>query len=172
MLSEAYLGLGSNLGDRQANIQRGIGLLARVSASVTVSSLYETVPQGFDAQPAFLNAVCRIWTPLDPFALLAHIQQAEAAAGRRRAFANAPRTLDVDILLYGRLVLRAPGLSIPHPRMAERAFVLVPLAELAPGLVHPVLKTTVRELLQRLPNRAGVQRWHARPGALAGYMSG
>lgn len=169
MLSEAYLGLGSNLGDRQANIQRGIALLAQVAASVAASSLYETVPQGFGAQPAFLNAVCRIWTPLDPFALLAHIQQAEAAAGRRRTFANAPRTLDVDILLYGRLVLQAPGLTIPHPRMAERAFVLVPLAELAPGLVHPVLKTTVRELLQRLPDRADVRRWHARAEAQTSY---
>ena len=132
MLSEAYIGLGSNLGDRAANIRLGLEALRRVSRHVQASSLYETDPVGFQGQPPFLNAVCRIWTRLTAFELLAEARRAQAGASGARPFPNGPRALDIDILLYGRAVLDAPGLTIPHPRMMERLFVLSPLAEVAP----------------------------------------
>ena len=152
MLTEAYIGLGSNLGDRAANLEAALRLLLQASGHVTASSIYETTPVGFQNQPPFLNAVCRIWTSLDTFRLMAWLTEIETSVGRRRIFANAPRTLDMDILMYGRAVLRSPGLTIPHPRMASRAFVLAPLAELSPALRHPVLRQTVRSLLAGLPH--------------------
>ena len=150
MLSEVYLGLGSNLGDRRRNIAEAVDMLGAVSTRVEVSSLYETAPQGFSGQPAFMNAACRIWTRLDPYELLAKLNKIQAAVGSRRAFVNGPRKVDIDILVYGRMVLHLPSLTIPHPRMAEREFVLAPLAEIAPGLRHPVSGETVRSLLLRL----------------------
>ena len=163
MRAEVFLGLGSNLGDRASNIARCLELLedfSSSSSSTTVSALYETSPEGFQAQPPFLNAVCRMWTTLGPFQLLARLAGIEAALGRRRLFPNAPRELDVDILMYGQRVLKTPSLTIPHPRMAERAFVLAPLAEIAPQLRHSVLGETVSTLLRRLPEGTrGVRRW-------------
>ena len=150
MLSEAYIGLGSNLGDRAANIRLGLEALRRVSRHVQASSLYETDPVGFQGQPPFLNAVCRIWTRLTAFELLAEARRAQAGASGARPFPNGPRALDIDILLYGRAVLGAPGLSIPHPRMMERLFVLRPLGEIAPGLAHPVTGETVLSALNRV----------------------
>ena len=149
MLSEAYVGLGSNLGDRAANIRKGLEALRRVSRHVLASSLYETPAAGFQGQPAFLNAACRIWTRLTAFELLAEARRAQADASGARPFLNGPRALDIDILLYGRAVLNAPGLTIPHPRMMERLFVLRPLAEIAPGLAHPVTGETVLSALRR-----------------------
>ena len=151
MLTEAYVGLGSNLGDREANIRIGVELLGKVGRNVTVSGLYETSPSGFGSQPPFLNAACRIWTRLDAFRLLAELKKIEAAVGRRRSFTNAPRVLDLDLLLFGEAVLESPSLTIPHRRMAERVFVLQPLAEIAPELRHPVLEETVSSLLAGLP---------------------
>ena len=160
MLSEAYLGLGSNLGDRAGNIAAGLAFLREISRRTTVSSLYETAPSGFRSQPPFLNAACGIWTWLDPFQLMARLREIEAAVGRQRVFVNAPRMLDMDILTYGGAVLVSPGLTVPHPRMANRAFVLEPLAELAPMLRHPVLMETVGSLLAGLstPRRAFARR--------------
>ena len=155
MLGEVYLGLGSNLGDRRLNITEAVDRLRHVSNEVAVSSFYETTPQGFGGQPAFLNGACRIWTRFDPFELLQNLRQIQSVLGRRPAFVNGPRTLDIDILLYGSLVLELPGLTIPHPRMSEREFVLAPLAEIAPGVRHPVLKETVRSLLLRLRESEG-----------------
>ena len=160
MCAEVYLGLGSNLGDRASNIARGLQMLEDSSSRVAASSLYETSPQGYADQPPFLNAACRIRTTLEPFELLAELNRIEAALGRRRSFPNAPRELDIDILLWGETVLDTPTLTVPHPRMAERAFVLVPLAEIAPGLTHPVLADTIEEMLQRLDvGEDTVTRW-------------
>ena len=164
MLSDAYLGLGSNLGDRRSNIERGLRGLREGSTRMTVSGIYETTPVGFCSQPPFLNAVCRIWTPLDPFQLMAKCAETEAAIGTPRAFVNGPRPLDVDILIYGRTRLECPGLSIPHPRMVERAFVLRPLAEIAPELRHPVTKETIKSLLARV-SAHGVARRTGRPAS-------
>ena len=155
MLAEVYLGLGSNLGDRRLNITEAVDRLRHVSNEVAVSGFYETTPQGFGGQPAFLNAACRIRTRLDPFELLESLRQIQSALGSPPAFVNGPRTLDIDVLLYGSMVLELPGLIIPHPRMSEREFVLAPLAEIAPGVRHPVLNETVRSLLLRLRQSEG-----------------
>ena len=150
MRTEAYLGLGSNLGDRHSNINQGLELLAGCGHVTAVSSLVEAAPEGFSRQPPFLNAACRIWTPLDAFELLANVQEIERAADRRRVFPNAPRTLDIDILVHGCTALETPHLTLPHPRMRERRFVLGPLAEFAPYMRHPITGETIGEMLSRL----------------------
>lgn len=149
MLSEVYVGVGSNQGNRLANIVNAWLAVKNFSKAMTMSSVYETAPQHFLDQPRFLNAVCHFWTDLDPFQLMARLKEIETSLGRRRLFPNAPRTLDLDILIYGRSVFRTPTLSIPHPRMESRVFVLEPLVEIAPGLYHPFLKETVHSLLRR-----------------------
>ena len=149
MRSEAYLGLGSNLGDRRANIEHGLSLLGRIGMVTAVSSLIETAPEGFSRQPSFLNAACRLWTLLDPFELLAKTQEIERKADRHRVFPNAPRTLDIDVLLYGRTALETPHLVLPHPRMRERRFVIGPLSEIAPYVRHPITGETIAEMLSR-----------------------
>ena len=142
-----YLGLGSNLGDREANLSQALRLLGQRGVWVDrVSSIYETEPVGYLEQPRFLNAVCRVSTELGPEELLSLAKEVEGLLGRRPSFPNAPRPIDVDILFYEDLVMESPELTIPHPRLAERAFVLVPLAEIAPDLVHPALGIEVREL--------------------------
>ena len=172
MLSEAYVGLGSNLGDRAANIHRGLEALRRVSRHVQASRLYETAAVGFQGQPPFLNAVCRIWTRLTAFELLAEARRAQADASGARPFPNGPRALDIDILLHGRAVLDAPGLTLPHPRMMERPFVLRPLAEIAPGLAHPVTGETVRSALDRLDHPHSSPRSKISPAHLGSRLRG
>ena len=157
-----YLSLGSNLGDRAANLARAVDLLARGSLEVLRrSSLYATEPVGFTAQPWFLNCVVEARTELMPRQLLRVVQQVERSLGRRRAVEGGPRTIDVDILLYGSSVICAADLELPHPRMSERRFVLVPLRELAPGLRHPQLRSTVSELLASTEDTSQVRRWHS-----------
>ena len=150
MRAEVYLGLGSNLGDKRGNIQRAVERLREVSTGLTVSSLYETAPVGVTLQPPFVNAVCGMWTDLDVFELLRELRDIQRDAGVRGPVLNGPRALDVDILLYGRLVVNLPHLTVPHPRMTEREFVLQPLVEIAPGVVHPVMKKTAVEMLEDL----------------------
>ena len=154
MLAEAYLGLGSNLGDRAANISQGLDMLRDASKHLVVSGLYESSAAGFEVQPRFLNAACRLWTLLDPFELMAEIQRVQMAVSGDRPFLNGPRTLDIDILVHGRTGLDVPGLTVPHPRMMLREFVLTPLAEIAPGLTHPLTGETVGSALRRLPTRS------------------
>ena len=150
MLSEAYIGLGSNLGSSHANLDAAIVLMRRLAVDVQPSPVYRTSPQGFRNQPPFYNAVCRISTRLTPFQLIERLLGIEAVVGRRRTFRNAPRILDLDILLYDRLVIESPPLVLPHPRMAERLFVLQPLADVAPHIKHPVSGLTASEMLRVL----------------------
>lgn len=148
----AYVGLGANLGDSRAALGQALEELGRLprTAVVCVSSLYRSAP--VDASgPDFLNAVAELRTALGPYELLAELQRIEAAAGRERPYRNAPRTLDLDLLLYDRLAQDDPVLTLPHPRMRERAFVLLPLAEIAPGQVDPAdLSQLENQVISRL----------------------
>ena len=137
--TQAFIGLGANLGDPEAQVRRALLALAglRGTRLVAASSLYRSAPVGYTAQPDFVNAVAEIETRLGAQALLGELLATEARFGRVREFPNAPRTLDLDLLLYGDRVIAEPGLVVPHPRMHERAFVLAPLAEIAPDTVIP-----------------------------------
>lgn len=147
-MKTAYLSLGSNLGDCAANLQAALDALGAAGIEVRrVSSVYQTEPRDVKAQPWFLNAVAEIKTALPPRVLLARTQRIERQLGRKRGIPRGPRLIDIDILLYGSFVIHAPELIIPHPRMAERRFVLEPLAEIAPGLPDPVTRRTVDQML-------------------------
>jgi 2-amino-4-hydroxy-6-hydroxymethyldihydropteridine diphosphokinase len=143
----AFIALGSNLGDRLATLQSAVDQIRVLGTGVVVSSVYETEPVGYLDQPPFLNAVAQLETDLNPDELFGELQRIERDHARVRTFKNGPRTLDLDLLLYDDLVDPRPGLTIPHPRMTERAFVLAPLAEIQPGLRDPVSGRTVAELL-------------------------
>jgi len=146
-----YLSLGSNIGDREGNLEAAVERLAGEMRILRVSPIYETEPVDYTAQGWFLNVVVEAETALFPLQLLARIHKIERALGRVRAAPKGPRTIDIDILFYGSTVMRTATLEIPHPRIAERRFVLVPLADLAPALRHPVSHRTVRELLDAAP---------------------
>jgi len=145
-----YLALGSNMGNRLANLKAAISNLTPQMAVKNRSSVYETPPWGYTEQAPFLNQVIMVNTYLKPLALLSHLKRLEVALGRVPNFQNGPRLIDIDILFYDDLVEDTPPLVIPHPRLYERAFVLVPLAEIAPDLVHPVFGKPIHELLDRL----------------------
>jgi 2-amino-4-hydroxy-6-hydroxymethyldihydropteridine diphosphokinase len=163
-LVRAYVGLGSNLGDRAASLREALAGLAATPgvARVVASSLYETEPVG-PPQGRYLNAVAALDTTLGAEALHARLAELERAAGRERgAERNAPRTLDLDLLLFGDACIDTPALVVPHPRLHERAFVLVPLAEVAADVVHPRLGVRIGELLARL-DQSGVRPFRPRP---------
>ncbi|HET9588690.1 MAG TPA: 2-amino-4-hydroxy-6-hydroxymethyldihydropteridine diphosphokinase [Anaerolineales bacterium] len=147
MDNTVYLALGSNLGDRLANLKRAIAALSPQMEVKAKSHVYETPPWGFEDQPKFLNQVIQVNTYLAPEPLLKHLKRLEVTLGRKATFPNGPRLIDIDILFYDDLVLNTPSLEIPHPRLHERGFVLLPLADIAPDWVHPVLKKSVGELL-------------------------
>jgi len=151
--------LGSNLGEREENIAEA---LRRLSVGVNIertSSLYETEPVGYKEQPWFLNAVCLGETKLKPQELLSFIKGIERRMGREEKVRWGPRIIDIDILFYDDLVLETPELTIPHPRLHQRRFVLVPLVELNPDFVHPILGLTMRELLKRARATEQVRRF-------------
>jgi len=154
-----YLGLGSNLGNRQDNLDRALDLLSQRLRVEKVSSVYETEPVGSINQPRFLNLACRAYTRLTPVKLLTLAKGIERKLGRTSKGSNAPRPIDIDILFYGERIVETPELVIPHPRLSERAFVLIPLAEVAPDVVHPVNGKTVKELLAEVRETQGVFKW-------------
>jgi 2-amino-4-hydroxy-6-hydroxymethyldihydropteridine diphosphokinase len=162
---EVLLGLGANEGDPVAQLAAAVKALSRVMRIGGVSSLYRSEPVGFAAQADFYNVVVRGWTELEPMELLAAAQEVERGLGRRRSFANAPRTIDVDLLAYGDRVMRTADLTLPHPRLHLRGFVLHPLAEVAPAWTHPVLLRTARELLSEADALERVERVGALPGS-------
>jgi 2-amino-4-hydroxy-6-hydroxymethyldihydropteridine diphosphokinase len=156
-MRNVYLGLGSNLGDRDANLRAAIGKLAEFMHVKRVSSVYETDPLLVEDQPFFHNLACAGKTTLDPFSLLRALKRIERDLGRAPGPRYGPRVIDIDILLFDDLVLTTPELTIPHPGMLERAFVLIPLAEIAPSQRHPIAWRTIAELARAL-DASGVRR--------------
>jgi 2-amino-4-hydroxy-6-hydroxymethyldihydropteridine diphosphokinase len=141
-----YLALGSNLGNRLDNLQQAVAGLPPQMDVKAKSHVYETPPWGYEDQPRFYNQVIKADTYLQPEPLLKHLKRVEVALGRQPNFRNGPRLIDIDLLFYDHLVLNTPFLTLPHPRLHERGFVLLPLMDIAPELVHPVLKKSVREM--------------------------
>ena len=153
-----YLALGSNLGNRLSNLKEAIAALPPQMEVKAKSAVYETPPWGYEDQPKFLNQVIKATTYLDPEPLLKHLKRLEVALGRKETFQNGPRLIDMDILFYDDLVVNTPSLVIPHPRLQERGFVLLPLMDLDPDLTHPVSKKSVREMMTSC-NVEGIEKF-------------
>jgi 2-amino-4-hydroxy-6-hydroxymethyldihydropteridine diphosphokinase len=158
-LAVAYLGLGSNLGDREENLRQALALLCSKVDVEKLSAIYETEPVGYKEQSLFLNLVCRIVTDLPPHELLCFAKKIEIEMGRIPSFPNAPRIMDIDILLYNDTIMETQNLTIPHPRLRDRAFVLIPLTEIAPDLIHPELEKTIAQLANDVSGRKGVRKY-------------
>ncbi|HXM22819.1 MAG TPA: 2-amino-4-hydroxy-6-hydroxymethyldihydropteridine diphosphokinase [Terriglobales bacterium] len=158
MHESVYLSLGSNVGDREGNLNTAVDRLRALGEVVAVSSFYETEPLEFTAQPWFLNCAVKLDTEKTPKQLLAGILEIEQQLGRRRGQQKGPRTIDLDILLFGDSIVEDRGLKIPHPATHERRFVLEPLAEIAPDARHPVFKQTIRQLRDALPPGQAVRK--------------
>lgn len=156
-MAVAYVGLGSNLGDRKGNIKKALGMLGRDANVCAVSSMYETEPEGYEDQDWFINAVAQIETSLSPDELLKLFKNIELTIGRRETIRWGPREIDIDLLLYDQICLDTPELIVPHRHMHKRAFVLVPLAEIGADVRHPILNKTVKEILAELQKAGDVQ---------------
>ncbi len=152
-MARVFLGLGANLGDVRQTLRRALRRLSPHLRLRAVSGLYDTAPVGYLEQPRFLNLVCEAETDLAPPQLLHHVKELERELGRRPSVRYGPRAIDIDILLYDDIVVRTPELTLPHPRLTERAFVLAPLAEIAPTLVIPATGRTVAELLRQVADQ-------------------
>jgi 2-amino-4-hydroxy-6-hydroxymethyldihydropteridine diphosphokinase len=157
-LTTVYLGLGSNLGNRENNIEEALKLLGQRMKLGKISTIYDTAPLGNTSQPRFLNAACEVFTRLSPEGLLALVKGIEQKMGRYSR-SGEPRIIDIDILLYGDLVMDTRDLKIPHPGIPEREFVLAPLAEIAPDTVHPVTGKNVRQMREEIKEKQGVFKW-------------
>lgn len=157
-MPSVYIGFGSNIGDRLVHIQDAIRALSETEGITLqkISSVYQTEPVGYETQAQFLNGVAAIQTDLSPLSLLHILKDIETAVGRRHRIRWGPREIDLDILLYGDMCLQTEKLIIPHPEMHRRRFVLAPLAEIAPNLVHPVFQETVQSLLEHLEDDKSV----------------
>lgn len=160
MKHTVYLSLGTNLGDRLQNLSLALSNLPPMVELASASPIYETLPWGYTDQPSFLNQVIEARTELAPTELLAFLKQLESQLGRKPSIRYGPRLIDLDILFYAGLVMETPALTIPHPRLTERAFVLVPLADLAPELVHPITGKTIKQLAQEI-DRTGVNPYRS-----------
>jgi len=153
-MSIAYIGIGSNLGKRKGNCKKAIGLLKEQHLTIIKqSSMIETEPWGREDQPAFINMAVSVKTTLQPATLLDLLKELETSMGRTATVRWGPRIIDLDILFYDDLVIEEPDLSIPHPHIEDRTFVLSPLAEIAPDLIHPVLNKSIKELLTECPGK-------------------
>ena len=153
-----YLALGSNLGNRLANLKQAVAAFSPQMEVKAKSHVYETPPWGYEDQPRFLNQVIKVKTYLEPEPLVKHIKRLEVALGRKISFQNGPRLIDIDLLFYDDLILNTTSLVIPHPRLHERGFVLLPLMDIDPDLVHPVNKKSVREMAA-LSNIEGIEKF-------------
>lgn len=162
-VANVYLALGSNLGDRQRNLEEARERMTAFLDITRVSSIYETEPVGVKEQPWFLNQVLAATTLLSPVDLLRRVKKIETEMGRTEGIRFGPRPIDIDILFYDRLIELSPILTIPHPRLHERAFVLTPLSEIAPDLIHPRLRVPIRTLLERLESPEEVRPYKASP---------
>jgi 2-amino-4-hydroxy-6-hydroxymethyldihydropteridine diphosphokinase len=153
-----YLALGSNLDNRLANLKQAVAVLSPQMEVKAKSLVYETPPWGYEDQPRFLNQVIKVQTYLEPEPLLKHLKRLEVTLGRKESFQNGPRLIDIDILFYDDLILNTTSLVIPHPRLHERGFVLLPLMDIDPDLVHPANQKSVREMLA-LSNIEGIEKF-------------
>jgi len=153
-----YLALGSNLGNRLSNLKEAIAALPPQMEVKAKSAVYETPPWGYEDQPKFLNQVIKAKTYLEPEPLLKHIKRLETALGRKPSFQNGPRLIDIDILFYDDLILDTPSLVLPHPGLHERGFVLLPLMDIDPDLVHPVNRKSIREMVA-LSDIRGIEKF-------------
>lgn len=160
-MKKIFLGLGTNLGDREANFKKAVeSIIENIGPVVLLSSVYETEPWGFRSEDLFLNMVAEIETNLKPSGLLGRILMIEANMGRLRdGKGYSSRIIDLDILLFGEKIIEKPGLVIPHPKLHERRFVLVPLCEIAPDLIHPVLKKDFKTLLKECKDNGKIRKF-------------